>query len=244
MKTAIEKTILISQRTYREDKFRMAKRTLIYIFGLFLMTIGISFSIKADLGVSPVSSIPYTVTLITGIEMGKATILFHIVLILLQIIILKKDFKMISLTQLVVAVMFGYFTTFSNYLMTFLPAPEDFVLRLFFLLISIVFVAIGIFLYLPPDVMPLAGEGAMQAVSQKSGIAFPKVKVAFDITMVLISGVTCYFVLHGLGSVGVGTVISAVLVGTVLSFIMRLFREKLDNFLNDEPEIVEYESEI
>ena len=223
----------------------MAKRLLIYILGLFLMTLGIGLSIKANLGVSPVSSIPYTITLIAGIEMGKATILFHIVLILIQIALLRKDFKIKNLGQLPVAVMFGYFTTFSNYLMTFLPTPENYIIRLLLLLISIIFVAIGIFLYLPPDVIPLAGEGAMQAVSQKTGIAFPKVKVAFDITMVLISGTACLFVIHGFGSVGVGTVISAVFVGTVLSFIVKRFREQLDNFLYDDvATVIDYENEV
>ena len=208
------------------------------------MTIGIGFSLKSNLGVSPVSSIPYTITLIAGIEMGKATILFHIILILIQIIILRKDFKMKNMLQLVVAVVFGYFTTFSNYLMTFLPTPESYIIRLLLLLVSIIFVAIGIFLYLPSDMVPLAGEGVMQAVSEKTGIAFPKVKVAFDTSMVLISGITCLFVLRGLGSVGAGTIISAVLVGIVLSFIMKLFKDKLDEFFNNDSEVIFYEREM
>ncbi|ODA39788.1 DUF6198 family protein [Desulfosporosinus sp. BG] len=219
----------------------MTKRLFTYILGLFLMTIGIGFSVKSNLGVSPVSSIPYTITLIAGIEMGKATILFHIILILMQIVLVRKDFKLKNLSQIVVAVVFGYFTTFSNYLMTFLPTSENYSIRLLLLLISIIFVAVGIFLYLPPDIVPLAGEGVMQAVSQKTGIAFPRVKVSFDISMVLISGITCLFVLHGLGSVGVGTIISAVLVGTVLSFIMKLFRRRLDKFLNNYSEVICYE---
>ena len=49
------------------------------------MSVGIAFSVKSDLGVSPVSTIPYTMTLILGIEMGKATIIFHIALIFVQI---------------------------------------------------------------------------------------------------------------------------------------------------------------
>ena len=53
-------------------------RITIYILGSFIMTLGISMSVKSDFGVSPVSSIPYTITCITGLEMGKATILFHI----------------------------------------------------------------------------------------------------------------------------------------------------------------------
>lgn len=69
-------------------------RLVSYFIGLFIMTLGVSMSVKSNLGVSPVSSIPYTITCITGLEMGKATILFHIVLVILQIIILRKAFKM------------------------------------------------------------------------------------------------------------------------------------------------------
>ena len=57
-------------------------RTAMYFIGLFVMTIGIALSVKSNLGVSPVSSIPYTMTCVWGIEMGKATILFHIVMVL------------------------------------------------------------------------------------------------------------------------------------------------------------------
>ena len=45
-----------------------------YFIGLFVMTIGIALSVKSNLGVSPVSSIPYTMTCVLGIEMGKASI--------------------------------------------------------------------------------------------------------------------------------------------------------------------------
>ena len=103
----------------REENY--AIRFLVYIVGLFIMTLGISLSVKSNLGVSPVSSIPYTITCITGLEMGKATILFHIVLVVMQILILRKAFQMKNLLQVVVGVIFGYFTTFSNYLFSFLP---------------------------------------------------------------------------------------------------------------------------
>ena len=56
-------------------------RIPMYFVGLFLMTIGIAISVKSNLGVSPVSSIPYTMTCVWGIEMGKATILFHTILV-------------------------------------------------------------------------------------------------------------------------------------------------------------------
>ena len=106
----------------------MKVRLPMYLIGLFIMTIGIAISVKSNLGVSPVSSIPYTMTCIWGIEMGKATILFHIVLVLIQLIILRKNFKLISLLQIPVGVVFGYFTTFCNYLASFLPDTDNLVI--------------------------------------------------------------------------------------------------------------------
>lgn len=206
-------------------------RLLVYILGLFIMTLGISMSVKSDLGVSPVSSIPYSITCITGLEMGKATILFHIALVILQIILLGKSFKIKNLLQVVVGIIFGYFTTFSNYLFSFLPTPHNILIRLILMLGSAVFIAVGIFFYLPADIVPLAGEGAMQAVSIKTHILFNKVKIGFDVSMVTISLISCLLTLGRLGSVGVGTIIAAVLVGTVLGFVTRLFGVKRDKIL-------------
>lgn len=209
----------------------IVKRLLMYIVGLFVMTIGIAISVKSNLGVSPVSSIPYTMTCIWGIEMGKATILFHCFLVLLQIILLRKNYKLKNLLQIVVGIVFGYFTTFCNWGVGFLPDPQNIIIRVCMLLISTIFIAFGIFLYLPPDIMPLAGEGAMQAVSDVSGIAFPKVKIGFDVSMVVISLITCLIFIKSLGSVGIGTVIAAVIVGMELGYITKCFGNLRDKWL-------------
>lgn len=120
-------------------------RLPMYFIGLFVMTIGIALSVKSNLGVSPVSSIPYTITCVWGIEMGKATILFHIVLVLIQILLLRKKFKLVQLSQVLVGIVFGYFTTFCNYMVSFLPTPDNLVIRVLMVLASTVFVAFGIF---------------------------------------------------------------------------------------------------
>ena len=206
-------------------------RIPMYFFGLFLMTIGIAVSVKSNLGVSPVSSIPYTMTCVWGIEMGKATILFHTFLVLIQILLLRRNFKPVNLLQIAVGVIFGYFTTFCNYLVTFLPTPSNLPIRIVMMLISAMIIAVGIFFYLPPNLMPLAGEGAMQAVSQITGMAFSKFKLLFDCTMVVISVLTCLIALHSPGSVGIGTVIAAILVGTLLGIVTRLFGQHRDRLL-------------
>ena len=203
-------------------------RCIIYFFGLLIMTLGLAVSVKSDLGVSPVSSIPYTMTCVWGIEMGKATIVFHAALVLVQVILLRRKFQLKNLLQIPVGVLFGYMTTFSNHLMTFLPDPGNIYIRLGMVVISTVLVAIGLFFYVPADIIPLAGEGVMLAISKVADKAFSTVKIAFDVTMVVISLITCLILIHSLGSVGIGTVIAAVMVGMVLKLITKLFGEARD----------------
>lgn len=217
-------------KTFKEENYGI--RLMFYIMGLFIMTLGISMSVKSNLGVSPVSSIPYSITCITGLEMGKATILFHVFLVLLQIVILGKAFKIKNLLQVAAGIIFGYFTTFSNYLFSFLPTPDNIVVRLALMLGSAALIAVGIFFYLPADIIPLAGEGAMQAVSDKTNILFSKVKVGFDVTMVAVSLAACLIALHKAGAVGIGTIAASILVGTILGMVTRRFGEKRDLLLH------------
>ena len=131
-----------------------------------------------------------------------------------------------------VGIVFGYFTTFCNWCVSFLPDTDSMVLRvILLLLLSVVCIALGIFLYMPPDIMALAGEGTIKAISDVSGMAFAKVKVLFDSSLVAISLAACVLCIGSFGSVGVGTVIAAVLVGTVLGFLTKWFAPQRDRWL-------------
>lgn len=206
-------------------------RLVLYFIGLFVMTLGISLSVKSNLGVSPVSSIPYTITCVFGLEMGKATILFHAALVVLQILILRRNFELKNLLQIAVGIVFGYFTTFSNYLFSFLPTPENMLVRILMILGSTVLIAIGIFFYLPANIVPLAGEGVTKTISDIRNMELSKVKVAFDVTVVTVSLLTCVIVLHTPGSVGLGTIAAAVLVGTILGQLNQSFGKERDVLL-------------
>lgn len=203
----------------------------LYFAGLFIMTIGISLSVKSDLGVSPLSTIPYTMTCVWGIEMGNATIIFHCVLVLIQLIVLRKDFSLLILLQIPVGIVFGKCTTFCNYLVSFLPDVQNIPIRLLMIIASCVLVALGIFLYVPTNIVPLAGEGCMTAVSRVAGIEFSKVKIVFDCLMVCISAAVSLITIHEWASVGVGTVIAAILVGIILGFMVRKFGPIRDRIL-------------
>lgn len=206
-------------------------RIPMYFIGLFIMTIGIALSVRSDMGVSPVSSVPYTMTVVWGVEMGLATFLFHIVLVFIQILLLRRKFKIKSLLQIAVGVVFGLFTTLCNSLVMLMPIPDSLPFRIAMLAVSIIVVAFGLFLYVPADIMPLAGEGTILAVSEITGFKFSNVKIVFDVSLSVISLVACLIAVHGMGSVGVGTVVSAVLTGLALGVITKVLGEKRDRLL-------------
>jgi len=210
----------------------LLKRAILYISGLFSVTVGIAISVKSNLGVSPVSSVPYTMTCIWGIEMGNATILFHTFLVLLRLALLRKRFKPVNFLQIAAGVVFGYFTTFCNWAASFLPTPEGFVLRIGMSLISTVFIAFGIFLYMPANIMPLAAEGLAKTISEVTGMAFSKAKVGLDVSFVVISLICCLIFIRSIGSVGVGTILASFLVGTVVGYLTKWFGEKRDRWMN------------
>lgn len=208
-------------------------RILMYILGLFILTIGISISVKSDLGVSPLSSLPYTMTCVWGIEMGKATIIFHCLLVLLQVILLGRKFKPINLLQVLAGIIFGYFTTFCNYLISFIPSPNNMVDQIMMALISTVFVAVGTFFYLPTNIMPLAGEGIVDTIAVVTKTEFSNIKIMFDSFLVLVSVIICFIALHNLGSVGIGTLIAALLVGAEIGYLTKLFGKWRDKIISE-----------
>ena len=92
---------------------------MIYIGGMFLLAIGVNISKSAQLGISPVSSIPYALELIWSIELGKATLFFNLILIAIQVALLRSNYKAIQLLQIACTYVLGLFITFTgkNYLL-------------------------------------------------------------------------------------------------------------------------------
>lgn len=203
-----------------QKKF-LGRRLLFYFAGLFIMTFGVVLSVKSDMGVTPISSIPYTMTVVAGIDLGLATIIFSIAVVILQILILRRDYRPINLLQIPVGIVFGAFLTLCGDIMAPIPNPDNYLVQFLLMLASTVFVALGVFLYVPANFVPLAPEGFILAVSTVSKKEFSVVKILSDISMVIISLVVCLVMVHSLGSVGIGTVVAALLVGTEVKWMTK-----------------------
>ncbi|WP_052011815.1 YczE/YyaS/YitT family protein [Youngiibacter fragilis] len=186
-----------------------------YCLGLLFLAVGVTFSIKSNLGISPVNSIGYVLSVIMGIDQGKVITVIFSIYVLLQLVLLRRKFKPQYLLQIVFSTIFGYFVSFSNKMLTF-PVAEFYPLQMAYLAMSIVLVAIGVTLYMGADLMPMPAEGVMIAISQLTGISFHKVKMIFDTSVVIISAAVSLVFAGRILGVREGTVLSALLVGKLV----------------------------
>lgn len=189
------------------------------------MSLGVGLSIKSGLGVTPISSIPYSLTLASGVNIGITTIIFNAILVFLQIPILKKRFKAKRLLQLINTVMFGYFTDLSLWILSPMPGlPFD--VNFTLLIVSMFLIAVGILIYMPANIAPLPGEGVVEAISLAYNKRFSKVKVCFDTSMVVLSLIICgLFTSDIFGSVNIGTILAAIFIGIIIRYLTELYEK-------------------
>ena len=200
---------------------------------------GVSLITKANLGTSPISSIPYVLSLNFPLTLGNFTIFFSIFLIVLQLIILRKNFKLEHILQIPVSIMFGYFIDLAMILFSWVN-PEAYIMKIVYLLIGCLILGVGVYMEVLADVVMLPGESFVRAIVLTWKTNFGTTKICFDISMSVIAAVFSFIFAGSLAGVREGTVIAALLVG----FIARLIGKKLA-FLKDMifPESVSAENE-
>lgn len=207
------------------------RRLLLLAAGLFIMAFGVAFSIKAGLGTSPISSLPYVLSLFTPLTVGTATITLHVTLILLQILLLRRRYDPVQLAQLPVALLFGGLTDFSVWALQGIDVSA-YPARWGLCLVGILLVGVGVSFEVTANIVTLAGEGMVLAVCKVFPIPFGNAKIGFDVTLVVIASALSLIFLGGLYGVREGTVAAAFCVGLVARQVNRSMRRFAARFLD------------
>lgn len=213
----------------------MILRYLVLILGLLLTGIGVAFTKRSDLGVTPISSASNVVSIrFTFFTVGTWLIVWNCLLIIGQIIILRRKFKIYQLLQIPLSFLFGWFTDFGMWIVSFIPVP-NYPVRLVLLFIGIVILALGVTLVVLADVVMNSGEAFVKALSDTLNKEFGNVKVVFDSSCVVLSVILSLILFKGV-IVGVreGTIISAVVLGFVVKFITRFIRKPIEKLFDTE----------
>lgn len=214
-------------------KKEIAKRYMLFIISLFFSALGVAFTKSGELGVSPISSVANIMSLkFTEISMGNWLIIWNCVLILGQILILRKNFKPVQLLQVPLSFLFGYFTDFGMWLVGFIPV-ENYPVRLIMVIVGVAVLGFGISLSVIANVIMNAGEAFVKAVADVSKKNFGNVKIAFDISCVTLS-IILSLIFFDFSIVGTreGTVIAAFCTGMVVKFFTPRLKNPLNNLLS------------
>ncbi|WP_281357885.1 YczE/YyaS/YitT family protein [Sporosarcina jiandibaonis] len=207
------------------------KRLFVYIIGLFVLSLGVSFSIQAGLGVSPVSSLAYAFTLTAGLSIGITTVLANILFIICQAIIRKQINIREFLVQLIIAFLFGFFMDATLFIVQLFPAPETLIIRYIFLILSLFIVSIGLFNYFTAKLPLMPYDALTYIISEHFKLKFSRAKITSDLINVGVAGAVCLIFIQSLGSIGIGTLAAAYFIGKMLGWMMKNYEQPLHQWI-------------
>ncbi|MFI3206472.1 MAG: hypothetical protein R3Y33_04430 [Clostridia bacterium] len=208
------------------------RKAFIYVLGLFVIALGVNLSIAVPLGVAPVNSLPYTVSMISGIDIGVCVTIVFTIFVFLQFLVLRKDFKIVSCLQILSSIIFGYLVNLTSILIANVQFPDNYFIELFVVIISALLVGLGVYLYIYTGFIPLSTEGLAAAIVQKTGFKFGNAKILIDTSFATISIILSLVFLHGFYGIREGTIITALLVGTFIKFFTSQLDKPLGKFMD------------
>ena len=201
------------------NRLEVIRRYAILFLGIFFIALGVSMFTKSNLGTSAISVIPLTLSLeFTQLSYGTWVALFNILLVGLEWLLLKSDMPAREVVQqLLFALVFGSIVDLTMYLL-FWFEPETYPLQIAAVFLSCCVMSFGVYLTLISRAGVMAGDGFARALSTRIGKPFAIARVCSDTTMVLIAVAMCMTWFGALLSVREGTVIAALVCGTIVGF--------------------------
>lgn len=210
----------------------LMKRYALFIVSLFFAALGDAFTKHGGLGVSPISSVANVLSYrLPQISLGNWLILWNCVLILGQILILRRNFQPIQLLQVPLSFLFGWFTDLGMRLVAPI-AVEAYPMRLLMVGIGIVILGFGISLAVIANVIMNSGEAFVKAVSDTMRKEFGDVKIAFDIFCVILA-LLLSLLFFDFTIVGTreGTILSAFFTGIAVKYWCRVLKKPIEKYV-------------
>ena len=214
------------------SKKELFRRYVFFVAGLFVNSLGISLITKANLGTSPISSIPYTLSLGFPLSLGMFTMIFSVLLMVVQLVILRKRFSKELWLQLPISVLFSAFIDLTMAMLFFIH-PQTYITQMISLLIGCLILGFGVFMEMAANVVMLPGECTVRAISSTWHTDFGKTKIAVDVTMALTAGILGLALYWEIAGVREGSLISALLVGFLARIFNRMVGEPVQTLLCD-----------
>lgn len=191
-----------------------------YVLGLCVLALGIILNTKADLGVSPIISVAYSVSVIADRNFGNATLGLYVLFVIAEFILKGKNAKLIDLLQVVVSLLF---TRVINVFDRFIQPDVTYMWqKVVVLVVAIILTGIGAAVFVNMKFVPNPGDGIVAAIADKIHKKMGITKNIFDVGCITCTIMMSLIFAHRLIGIGIGTVLAVIFVGRVIALFNHL----------------------
>lgn len=206
----------------------MVKKLLVFFIGVMILGFGIVLNTKTGLGVAAINSLPFGISQLTPLTLGMATTILYIIFVIMEVIIYRKINLKIIL-QIPFSSLMGFVLDFYDNLLKINSLTWPLALAL--LVIAILTTALGAYLLVTMDVVLNPADGIVKAISQKIDKEFGKTKLFFDCGMITLTCIITYLFSRTIIGIGIGTIVSAIMIGQIIVFYNHRFTNYLNNLV-------------
>jgi uncharacterized membrane protein YczE len=205
-------------------------RIFFYILGICTLALGLTLSTKTKLGASAIIAVAFSISEISGIQLGDATFILYCFFIAVEIVLHllpgkrapsdKRKALIIDVLQLPFSV---FFTRLLNVYAAWIPVPEQLPVRIAVLVLAIVLIGVGAALTLDMRLVASPGDGIVQAISDRSGLELGLTKNIVDVCCVAFTCLLTLICVHHIIGIGIGTLAGMLGTGRVIAIFNRMF---------------------
>ena len=200
-------------------------RGMMYCIGLMILALGIILNTKTGLGVSPIISIPYSISKIWNINLGNATMCIYILCVAGQAVLRGKEFRPFDLLQVPMSIIFSRIINIFNDMIVI--NCDNLIMNLLLLAVAIMLTGIGAYTTVQMKIVPNAADGLTQALAERIKKGLGLAKNIIDISSVIITVVIGLVCAGKVVGIGLGTLAAVICVGRAIALTNILFGKKM-----------------
>jgi len=189
---------------------------------IIITATGASLALTVAVGVGAWDALSQSISTVLGMKVGTFSMILNISCVLIQIILLKKEFKAIQLIQIFVSVLAGLIINFMYYDVFSHFAVDNYFVRLILLVLSQIICAIGVSSLMIIDFISFPLESCCMVVSKRINKNFGLLRQFVDIASIIIA-LAISLIFRSDISVREGTVIGMLTFGPMLNLFMKTF---------------------
>ena len=229
-------------------------RSILYLSGLLILSLGLTLNTKTGLGVSPIISVSYSISTIFHQNFGNMTFILYGIFVITEMILhtirnrryahnagtvlahasrtnqrltLLMDVLQLPLSLVITRLL----NLFNDILPDFPSSSESFsvaelAIRIIFLCLAIILTGIGAALSLNMRLVPNPGDGIVQAIADCIHKSVGFTKNCFDLFCLAVTVVIGFLFSGHIVGIGLGTLLAMLGVGRVIALFNHIFTRR------------------